>query len=326
MKILVTGGCGFIGSNFIHYMLYKYDDVKIVNLDNLTYSGNPDNLKGIPGDPRYSFIKGDICDKDLVRTLVKGAEVLVNFAAETHVDRSIKYPEGFLRSNVQGVQTLLESAKDARLTKFIQIGTDEVYGSVSSGFSKEADPLKPNSPYSATKAAGDLLALSYHSTYGLPVVVTRSSNNYGPRQYPEKVIPLFVTRLIAGGKVPLYGDGMNVRDWIYVADNCEAIDVVIRKGSPGEIYNIGGENQTTNLELTNGILELMGKGGESIERVADRPGHDRRYALDPSKTKALGWKPETAFKEGLKKTVQWYKEHPEWWKPLVEKAEIIKWG
>ena len=325
MRILVTGGCGFIGSNFIRLLLGKYKDLHIINLDKLTYCGNPENLKDIDGEGRYSFVKGDICDAPLVEKLALECDTIVNFAAETHVDRSIKYPDDFLMTNVFGVKTLLETAKKTRIKRFIQIGTDEVYGSVSEGLSKEEDPLKPNSPYSATKAAGDLLALSYNMTYALPVIVVRSSNNFGPFQYPEKVMPLFITNLLRNKKVPLYGDGGNVRDWLYVEDNCEGIDLILRQGDPGGVYNIGGGNHLSNIDLTGRILAATGKGEDLIEHVNDRPGHDRRYALDSSRIRELGWTPGADFDECLKKTVKWYKENEPWWQPLREKVEIIEW-
>lgn len=325
MRLLITGGYGFIGSNFIRLVLGRYKDVRVTNLDKLTYCGNPENLRDIDRDPRYSFVKGDICDKELVGDLVKESDAVVNFAAETHVDRSIKYPDDFLNTNIYGVKSLLDAARRAGISRFIQIGTDEVYGSVPKGFSVETDPLSPSSPYSATKAAADLLALSYHTTYGLPVTVVRSSNNFGPFQYPEKAIPLFITNLIDGKKVPLYGDGLNFRDWLFVEDNCAAIDLVLRAGRAGEIYNIGGGNCLSNLELTRDILSIMGKGPESIEHVKDRPGHDRRYALNASKMKSLGWTTSGDFSANLRKTVKWYQDNGAWWRPLKEKAEIIKW-
>jgi dTDP-glucose 4,6-dehydratase len=325
MRLLVTGGCGFIGSNFIRLVLEKYKDTKVTNLDKLTYCGNSANLTDVSGDIRYSFVKGDICDKNLVEGLMSGVDAVVNFAAETHVDRSIKYPDDFITTNVYGTKTLLEAARKNGVSKFVQIGTDEVYGSVPLGLSSEDDPLKPNSPYSATKAAADLLALSYYTTYGLPVIVTRSSNNFGPYQFPEKVVPLFITNLIDGLKVPLYGDGGNVRDWIFVRDNCEGIDAVMRGGKPGEIYNIGGGNHLSNVDLTSAILSAMGKGKEFIENVKDRPGHDRRYALDCSKISVLGWKPPCDFTGDIERTVKWYRENEPWWRVLKEKAEIIKW-
>ncbi|MGD2278780.1 MAG: dTDP-glucose 4,6-dehydratase [Candidatus Omnitrophota bacterium] len=325
MRLLVTGGCGFIGSNFIHLVLDKYRDIRVINLDKLTYCGNTENLKDVAGDGRYSFVKGDICDKDLVGDLMGDADAVVNFAAETHVDRSIKYSEDFLKTNVTGVKTLLDAAKKADISRFVQVGTDEVYGSVPEGLSKEEDALRPSSPYSATKAAGDLLALSYYGTYGLPVVVVRSSNNFGPFQYPEKIIPLFITNLLRGQKVPLYGDGGNIRDWLYVADNCKGIDLVLHKGRPGEVYNIGGGNCVSNLELTEKVLSIMGKGKEDIRFVNDRPGHDRRYALDSAKIKKLGWSAEFDFTKNLEETVKWYKDNENWWGPLKERAEIIEW-
>ena len=325
MKILITGGCGFIGSNFLHLIMGKYQDAEIVNLDKLTYCGNEENLKDIAGDPRYTFVKGDICDKELVEKTMSGVDIVVNFAAETHVDRSIKYSDDFLRTNVFGVKVMLDAARKAEVKKFIQIGTDEVYGSVLDGLSVETDPLKPRSPYSSTKASGDLLALSYYSTYELPVTVVRSSNNFGPYQYPEKVIPLFITNLVDDKKVPLYGEGANVRDWLYVKDNCSAIDVVMNKGKAGEIYNIGGGNLLTNKEITFKLLEAMGKEEDSIELVADRPGHDRRYALNSDKVKGLGWSPEKDFQTDLDSTVSWYKDNESWWRNLKDKAEIIKW-
>ena len=325
MRLLVTGGCGFIGSNFIQFLLDKYKDVRIINLDKLTYCGNPENLTSVAKDSRYSFVCGDICDEKLAEELAEKVDIVVNFAAETHVDRSIKYPEDFLKTNIFGVKTLLEACKKTKINRFIQIGTDEVYGNVPEGLSKETDILRPNSPYSATKAAGDLLALSYYTTYGLPVIIVRSSNNFGPFQYPEKVLPLFITNLMQEKKIPLYGDGANIRDWLFVPDNCGGIDLVLHKGVLGEIYNIGGSNQLSNLELTKRVLSIMGKGEDFIENVTDRPGHDRRYALDSSKVKELGWETVDNFEENLKKTVKWYKDNEAWWQPLKEKAEIIEW-
>ncbi|RKY42859.1 MAG: dTDP-glucose 4,6-dehydratase [Candidatus Makaraimicrobium thalassicum] len=325
MRILVTGGCGFIGSNFIHFVLEQYKDIRVINLDKLTYCGNPENLSDIARDSRYSFVAGDICDKKLAGELAAQVDAIINFAAETHVDRSIKYPDDFVMTNVIGVKVLLEAARKAGISRFVQIGTDEIYGSVSEGLSKEDDPLKPNSPYSATKAAGDLLALSYHATYGLPVVVVRSSNNFGPYQYPEKVIPLFITNLLRGRKVPLYGDGGNVRDWLFVKDNCEGIDLALRRGHAGQAYNIGGGSYLSNLDLAGNILSMMGKTRDLIEFVNDRPGHDRRYALDSSRIRELGWTPAADFAGNLEKTVRWYEENEAWWQPLRDKAEIIKW-
>ncbi|MBU0571913.1 MAG: dTDP-glucose 4,6-dehydratase [Candidatus Omnitrophica bacterium] len=325
MRLLITGGCGFIGSNFIRHILKKHKDIHVINFDKLTYCGNLENLKDVARDPRYKFVKGDICEAGPVGDLARDADVIINFAAESHVDRSIKYPDDFFMTNIYGVKTLLEAARRKGCEKFIQISSDEVYGSVPSGLSKEDDILRPRSPYSASKAAGDLLALSYHTTYGLPVMVTRSSNNFGPYQYPEKVIPLFIANLIQGKKVPLYGDGGNVRDWLFVEDNCAALDMILREGTPGEVYNIGGSNQISNLELTRQILSTMGNDVSSIEHVNDRPGHDRRYALDSRKMQKIGWAPDAEFQENLKKTIKWYKENEDWWVPLREKAEIIEW-
>ncbi len=325
MRLLVTGGCGFIGSNFIRYALSKYRELMLFNLDKLTYCGNSENLKDVEKDKRYSFVRGDICDEKVVRRLMKEVDVVINFAAETHVDRSIKYPNDFLMTNVFGIKTMLEAAKGTGIRKFIQISTDEVYGDVEKGFSKEGDPLIPNSPYSATKAAGDLLALSYFRTYRLPVTIVRSSNNFGPYQYPEKVIPLFITNLLTDKKVPLYGDGGNIREWLFVEDNCAGIDLVLENGLAGEIYNIGSGRQVANSDLTDLILAVMGKGKDSIEFVNDRPGHDRRYALDSSKIKKLGWEQRADLAEKLKKTVEWYKENQAWWKKIKERAEIIEW-
>ena len=325
MRLLVTGGCGFIGSNFIRHILKKHEDIHVVNLDKLTYCGNSESLKDVEDDTRYELVKGDICDSGVVGSLVRDADVIINFAAESHVDRSIKYPDDFFMTNIYGVKTLLEAARREGCDKFIQIGTDEVYGSVSSGLSKEDDILRPNSPYSASKAAGDLLALSYYTTYGLPVMVTRSSNNFGPYQYPEKMVPLFITNLIQGKKVPLYGDGGNVRDWLFVEDNCSALDMILMEGTPGEVYNIGGSNQINNLELTRQLLLVMGKDESSIEHVNDRPGHDRRYALDSSKVEKVGWAPAEAFPANLERTIKWYNENANWWTPLKAKAKIIEW-
>lgn len=322
-KLLVTGGAGFIGSNFIRHILAKYPDYRITNLDKLTYCGNLENLKDITTNKNYRFVQGDIADTDIVGKLVGDTDIILNFAAETHVDRSIKDPSGFVHTNVFGTHTLLEAAKARGVELFIQISTDEVYGSISKGVFTESSPIAPNSPYSAAKAGGDLLARSYFITHGLPVIITRSSNNFGPYQYPEKVIPLFVTNLINDKKVPLYADGSNVRDWLFVIDNCEAIDTVMHKGKAGEVYNIGGGNEVTNLELTRTILKLLGKGEEYIERVKDRPGHDKRYALDISKMKSLGWKPRHDFKDALELTVNWYGANRAWWERLIKCREDV---
>ncbi|MFH1782423.1 MAG: dTDP-glucose 4,6-dehydratase [Candidatus Omnitrophota bacterium] len=316
MKILITGGCGFIGSNFIRYILTKYPDYKITNLDKLTYCGNLDNLKDIENNPNYKFIKGDICDTNIVNQVVKNSDVIINFAAATHVDRSIVDASDFISTNIQGVYVLLEAVKRNNIDRFISISTDEVYGSVEKSSSKETDNLSPNSPYAASKAAGDLLALSYYTTFKAPVIITRSSNNFGPYQYPEKVIPLFVTNLLEGKRVPLYGDGLNVRDWLYVLDNCKAIDLVLHKGTIGEIYNIGGGYEIPNIKLTQTILELLDQADERIEYVEDRLGHDRRYSLNSTKINNLGFKVEKNFDVAIKETVEWYKNNSAWWKAI----------
>lgn len=318
-KILITGGAGFIGSNFVRHILNKYRDYHIINLDKLTYAGNLENLEDISGNPRYQFIQGDICDKELVDKIVKDASFILNFAAESHVDRSINAPRDFLQTNLNGTQNLLEASKKHKIKRFIQISTDEVYGSITKGLFREGDPLEPNSPYSASKAAADILAQSYYHTYDLPVVIARPSNNFGQYQYPEKVIPLFITNIIEDKKLPLYADGMNVRDWIYVLDNCEAIDMVLHEGRIGEIYNVGGGNHLTNLELTDLILDELDKSEDFIEFVADRPGHDKRYALNTDKIKRLGWMPRHDFREAMKKTIDWYMNNERWWEKLKKK-------
>ena len=315
-KWLVTGGAGFIGSNFIRTMLQKHGDVEIVNLDKLTYAGNPDNLKDMKQDGRYTFVKGDICDASLVDSLMPGVQVVLHFAAESHVDRSIGKPDDFIRTDVFGTFVLLEAARKHGVDRFVQISTDEVYGSIERGRFRETDPLMPSSPYSASKAAADRLAYSYFVTYKLPVVVPRSSNNFGPYQYPEKLIPLFVTNALDGKPLPVYGDGKNVRDWLYVLDNCEAIETVMEKGKDGEVYNVGAGNEHTNLAITETILRELDKTKSLMVFVEDRQGHDRRYALDTDKVRRLGWKPRRAFGEALKETVVWYRDNRWWWERL----------
>lgn len=319
--MLVTGGAGFIGSCFIRHILKKYPDYKVINLDALTYCGNLENLDDIKENPNYEFVHGNICDKNLIRNLVKKCDYVINFAAESHVDNSIKYPEIFVKTNVQGTLNLLQACKELGIERFLQISTDEVYGSLGeTGYFYETTPLQPNSPYSASKASADLLVRAYFETYGLPVLNTRCSNNYGPYQYPEKLIPFFISRLLKGEKVPVYGDGLNVRDWLYVYDHCEAIDVVLHKGKIGEIYNIGGHNEKTNLEITHLILDEMNKDKNSIEYVQDRLGHDRRYAIANDKiTSELGWKPSVTFEQGIKLTIAWYLENQNWIKNLEKK-------
>ena len=322
MRYLITGGCGFIGSHFVRLILNKYKDSEVINLDKLTYAGNLGNLRDIEKNSRYKFIKGDICDKKLVLDLVKDVDIVVNFAAESHVDRSIIEPESFVKTDVLGTQNLLEACRKFN-KKHLQISTDEVYGSIQNGKFKENDNLNPSSPYSASKASADLLVLSYHITYGLNVIITRTTNNFGPNQYPEKLIPLFVTNLLEGKKVPVYGNGLNVRDWIYVVDNCEAIDFVINNGKAGEIYNIGSDNEKNNLEITKFILKELGKDENSIEYVKDRLGHDKRYALDSTKINKLGWKPRFQFELALKETFKWYRSNEKWWKP-IKSGEFLK--
>jgi len=320
VKILVTGGAGFIGSNFVRHLLAAHPEDTVVNLDKLTYAGNPENLRDVEGNPRYRFVKGDICDGALVRELMARVDAVVHMAAETHVDRSNAGADDFLRTNVIGTHTLLEAARERGLARFLLVGTDEVYGSIAVGAARETDRLNPSNPYSASKAAADLLARAYWLTHRLPVVITRSSNNFGPYQYPEKVIPLFVTNALEDRPVPLYGDGRNVRDWLYVLDNCAAVDLVLREGEAGEIYNIGGGNEVENVALTRAILDLLGKPESFITPVADRPGHDRRYALDSGKVHGLGWRPAYPFAAALEATVEWYRTQEAWWKPIKSGA------
>ncbi|MBI2654867.1 dTDP-glucose 4,6-dehydratase [Candidatus Woesearchaeota archaeon] len=316
MQVLVTGGLGFIGSNFIRHILGKYPQYNVTNLDKITYAGNPENLRDIEKNKNYSFVKGDICDAKIVDKLVEGKDIVLNFAAETHVDRSIDDPKRFIRTDVDGTHTLLEASRKHNIKKFIQVSTDEVYGSIEKGSFTEESALQPNSPYSASKAGGDLIARSYNKTFGVPVIITRSSNNFGQYQYPEKLLPLFITNLLEGKKVPVYGDGLNVRDWLYVIDNCEAIDFIMHKGAIGEIYNIGADNEKTNIEITKLLLSELGKDESSIEYVKDRPGHDRRYSINSSKLRKLGWRPRFKFEQALKDTVKWYKNNQNWWKKI----------
>jgi len=318
MRYLVTGGAGFIGSNFIRHMLNAHPDLEIINYDLLTYAGNLNSLKGIDKQSRYSFIKGDICDQNLVNAMLGKfpVDAIVHFAAESHVDRSITDPSAFVKTNVLGTHTLLEAARNHSVPKFIHISTDETYGSIMKGSFKETDILSPSSPYSASKAGSDLLALSYFTTYHLPVIVTRCTNNFGPCQYPEKLIPLFITNLLEGKKVPVYGTGKNVRDWIHVLDHCRAVEFLLDNGVPGEVYNIGGGHEKTNLEITGKILQLLGRDESVIEYVTDRPGHDFRYSLDSSKLRTMGWEPRYSFDEALEETVTWYRQNEWWWQPL----------
>ena len=320
-NILVTGGAGFIGSNFINYLLKENDDYKIVNIDKLTYAGNLENLKSSEGKKNYTFIKGDICNHELINYIFTKYKInfVVNFAAESHVDRSILGSEVFFRSNVLGTNVLLEASRKFEIEKFVQVSTDEVYGSLGQdGLFTEETPLHPNSPYSASKASADLMALSFYHTFGLPVVITRCSNNYGPYQFPEKLIPLMIINSINDKKLPVYGDGMNVRDWIYVLDHNKAIRLVMEKGEPGEVYNIGSSSEMKNIEIIKLVLSNLNKSEELIEFVKDRPGHDRRYAIDSSKIKKeIGWQPEFNFEEAISETIKWYLENKSWWERIV---------
>jgi dTDP-glucose 4,6-dehydratase len=321
MTILVTGGAGFIGSNFVHYVLGKHSDYKVVNVDKLTYAGNLENLESIENDPRYTFVRADIGDQMTMESLLRihNVEAIVNFAAESHVDRSIMGGAEFVRTNVAGMQVLLEIAKVYSLRRFVQVSTDEVYGSLGpEGKFTEQTPLHPNSPYAASKAAADLLALAYQHTFGLPIVITRCSNNYGPYQFPEKLIPLMIANALGDKPLPVYGDGMNVRDWLHVADHCAAIDTVLHHGQTGEVYNIGGNNEMRNLDLVKLILKHLRKPASLITFVKDRPGHDRRYAIDSSKIQHdLGWSPGYTFERGIEETVRWYLDHQSWWQRIL---------
>ncbi len=315
-KILVTGGAGFIGSNFVLYALERWPDAEIVVLDKLTYAGNLENLKAVRDAPRFTFIKGDIADEDVVRRAMAGCDAAMNFAAETHVDRSILFPKEFVWTDVVGTFTLLEAARDLGVKKFVQVSTDEVYGSVDEGAFDELAALNPSSPYSASKAGGDLLALAYAKTFDAPVLVARSTNNYGPYQYPEKFIPLFITNALDGRPLPVYGDGRQVRDWLHVRDNCEALALLLERGEAGTVYNVAGDCELENIDVARRILKALGKAESLITYVKDRPAHDRRYALSCERVKALGWKAETPFDAGLAETVRWYVEHEDWWRPL----------
>ncbi len=319
MRVLVTGGAGFIGSNFISYMLKNHEDCRVLNLDLLTYAGNLDNLSDIQDDSRYTFVRGDVADCNCVEEIIaQGFDAIVNFAAESHVDRSIEDSGVFIRTNVEGTRVLLEAARGHGIKKFLQVSTDEVYGSLgSSGYFKEDTPLDPSSPYSASKAAADLLVKVYHRTYGLPVNITRCSNNYGPYQFPEKLIPLMISNALEDKHLPVYGDGLNVRDWLYVWDHCSALALVLQKGEPGEVYNIGGNNERANIDIVRKILSELGRPESLITFVKDRLGHDRRYAIDASKIKnELGWQPNIDFAKGLRKTIDWYCRNLEWWEKI----------
>jgi dTDP-glucose 4,6-dehydratase len=318
-EVLVTGGAGFIGSNFVRHVLAAHPDWRVTTLDKLTYCGRLENLHDLMDHPRHAFVRGDVADAVIAGPLVQRSHIVVHFAAETHVDRSIQSGLDFIRTDVMGTFVLLDAARAASdLRRFVQISTDEVYGSVATGASRETDELKPRNPYSASKAGADRLAYSFHATYGLPVIITRASNNYGPYQFPEKIIPLFVTNALREEPLPLYGDGLNVRDWLHVTDHCRAIDLLIERGVPGEVYNVGGGNEVRNVDLSDRILELTERPASLIRRVPDRPGHDRRYSLDTTKLHDLGWAPRVRFEEGLAETVEWYRTSEWWWRPIKE--------
>lgn len=319
VNVLVTGGAGFIGSNFVTYALATHPDWRVTTLDKLTYAGRLENLHDVMDDARHRFVRGDVADPAVVGPLVAESHIIVHFAAETHVDRSIQDAGAFIKTDVEGTFVLLDAARAATALRcFIQISTDEVYGSVSTGASTETDELRPRNPYAASKAGADRLAYSYWATHDLPVIITRASNNYGPRQFPEKVIPLFITNAIDDRPVPLYGDGLNVRDWLHVTDHCRAIDLLLERGQPGEVYNVGGGNEVTNVDLAHRILDRLDRPPSLIQRVADRPGHDRRYCLDTSKLQALGWHACEVFEDGLSATVEWYRDNEWWWRPIKE--------
>ncbi len=317
-RILVTGGCGFIGSNFVRMLLAERPDLEVVNLDKLTYAGRLENLADVAGDPRYRLVKGDICDPGAVREAMAGCRMAVNFAAETHVDRSLLGAGHFIDTDMKGVLVLLEEARRVGIERFVQISTDEVYGSIAEGSFDEGCVLNPRNPYAASKAGGDRLAFAYWATYGVPVVITRASNNYGPYQYPEKLIPLFATNALRDESLPLYGDGRNVRDWLHVSDHCRAVLFVLENGSNGEVYNIAGGNERENIAITREVLRLLGKPEKLIRPVDDRVGHDRRYSLDASKLGRLGWAPRVVFEAGLADTVRWYAENEAWWRPIKD--------
>ncbi len=319
VKVLVTGGAGFIGSNFVRHAIAAHDDWHVTTLDKLTYAGRLENLQDVIEHPRHTFVRGDVADPAVAAPLVKASEIVVHFAAETHVDRSLLSAGVFITTDVFGTFVLLEAAREApALRRFVQISTDEVYGSVSDGSSRETDELRPRNPYSASKAAADRLAYSYWATYNVPVVITRASNNYGPFHFPEKVIPLFITNAIDNIPVPLYGDGLQERDWLHVSDHCRAVDLLIDAGASGEVYNVGGGNHVRNIDLTKRILALVGQPESLIQPVTDRPGHDRRYSLDTSKLQKLGWRPAVSFDAGLRETVSWYRANEGWWRPIKE--------
>lgn len=327
MNVLVTGGAGFIGSNYVHYMLENHPDYKIINLDLLTYAGNIHNLDDVIDNPNHVFVEGNICNRELVRHLVKtyGITHFVNFAAESHVDRSILNPEIFVETNIQGTLALLDVAKELSIEKYLQVSTDEVYGSLGAeGYFTEETPLAPNSPYSASKTGADLLVRAYYETYDMNVNITRCSNNYGPYHFPEKLIPLMISNGMDNKELPIYGDGLNIRDWLHVQDHCQAIDLVLHKGRKGEVYNVGGHNERTNNEIVDIVIEKLGLSRDLIKYVDDRLGHDKRYAIDPTKLETeLGWKPKYTFDTGIVETIEWYQANESWWRPLKERADLV---
>jgi dTDP-glucose 4,6-dehydratase len=322
MKLLVTGGAGFIGSNFVRYILEKYPHYKVINVDVLTYAGNLETLQDVEKNPNYTFVRGDITDRDTINAIFEqGIDAVLNFAAESHVDRSITEPDIFVKTNIQGTQVLLDLAKKYNIEKFVQVSTDEVYGTLGeTGLFTETTSLAPNSPYSASKAGADMLVRAYHETFGLPVNITRCSNNYGPYHFPEKLIPLMIINALNDKPLPVYGDGLNVRDWLHVEDHCQAIDLVLHKGKNGEVYNVGGNNERTNIDIVKTILYQLDKPESLIRFVQDRPGHDKRYAIDATKLREdLGWQPKYMFEDGIKQTVQWYLDHQEWWERIISR-------
>jgi dTDP-glucose 4,6-dehydratase len=316
MRLLVTGGAGFIGSNFIHLVLAERPEWQVVNFDKLTYAGNLENLKDLAGDPRYRFVKGDICDAAAVGGAAQGCDAIVNFAAETHVDRSIMDPAAFLRTDIEGTHVLLEAVRQGKAGRLLQVSTDEVYGSIAQGAAEETWPLRPSSPYAASKAGGDLLCVAYHTTYGVDVVVTRGANNIGPYQYPEKAVPLFVTNALDDTPLPLYGDGLQVRDYTHVEDHCRGLLLALERGKPGEVYNIGAGNEMRNLDMVRFLLRVLGKPESLVQHVTDRPGHDRRYAVNVGKMRALGWQPRYDAESALRATAEWYQRNRWWWEPI----------
>ena len=324
-NVLVTGGAGFIGSNFITYALDAHPDWHVTTLDKLTYAGRMENLRGLEDHPRHRFVKGDVVDVRVVGPLVAKSDYVIHFAAETHVDRSIKNAGDFIMTDVFGTFVLLDAARgSSRLRRFVQISTDEVYGSVPEGASRETDELKPRNPYAATKAGADRLAYSYFATYEVPVIITRASNNYGPQQFPEKIMPLFITNALDERPLPLYGDGQNVRDWLHVDDHCRALDLLLHRGQPGDVYNIGGGHEMKNVDLTHQILEILDRPTTLIQPVTDRPGHDRRYCLDTTKLRALGWAPQVAFRDGLRAVIEWYRANEWWWRPIKDGSPAFR--